>query len=56
LVARNRSSTRNNDLALDVAQVIGRVRTDTDHFSAKLNTSVRELEATDWLPFRQVRR
>ena len=33
---------------------IGRVRTDTHHFSANLNTSVRELEATDWLPFREV--
>lgn len=33
---------------------IGRVRTDTHHFSANLNTPVRELEATDWLPFRKV--
>ncbi|MBR0790390.1 glycoside hydrolase family 3 protein [Bradyrhizobium manausense] len=33
---------------------IGRVRTDTHHFSADLNTPVRELEATDWLPFREV--
>ncbi|APO56591.1 glycoside hydrolase family 3 protein [Bradyrhizobium diazoefficiens] len=33
---------------------IGRVRTDTHHFSASLNTPVRELEATDWLPFREV--
>ncbi|WP_431201119.1 glycoside hydrolase family 3 N-terminal domain-containing protein [Bradyrhizobium betae] len=33
---------------------IGRVRTDTHHFSANLDTSVRELEATDWLPFREV--
>lgn len=33
---------------------IGRVRTDTHHFSANLNTPVKELEATDWLPFRQV--
>ncbi len=33
---------------------IGRVRTDTHHFSANLNTPVRELEATDWLPFREV--
>ncbi|MFK4502603.1 beta-N-acetylhexosaminidase [Bradyrhizobium japonicum] len=33
---------------------IGRVRTDTHHFSAKLDTPVRELEATDWLPFREV--
>ena len=33
---------------------IGRVRTDTHHFSANLNTPVKELEATDWLPFREV--
>ena len=33
---------------------IGRVRTDTHHFSASLNTPVRELEVTDWLPFREV--
>ncbi|MDH6261086.1 glycoside hydrolase family 3 N-terminal domain-containing protein [Bradyrhizobium sp. BR13661] len=33
---------------------IGRVRTDTHHFSADLNTPVKELEATDWLPFREV--
>jgi beta-N-acetylhexosaminidase len=33
---------------------IGRVRTDTHHFSANLDTPVRELEATDWLPFREV--
>jgi beta-N-acetylhexosaminidase len=33
---------------------IGRVRTDTHHFSARLDTPVRELEATDWLPFRSV--
>ena len=33
---------------------IGRVRTDTHHFSANLVTPVRELEATDWLPFREV--
>ncbi|MDN3275872.1 glycoside hydrolase family 3 N-terminal domain-containing protein [Frankia sp. RB7] len=33
---------------------IGRVRTDTHHFSADLNTPVGELEATDWLPFREV--
>jgi len=33
---------------------IGRVRTDTHHFSASLNTPVKELEATDWLPFREV--
>ncbi|OKO84749.1 glycoside hydrolase family 3 N-terminal domain-containing protein [Bradyrhizobium sp. AS23.2] len=33
---------------------IGRVRTDTHHFSANLDTPVRELEATDWIPFREV--
>jgi beta-N-acetylhexosaminidase len=33
---------------------IGRVRTDTHHFSANLNTPVKELEVTDWLPFREV--
>ncbi|WP_063687787.1 glycoside hydrolase family 3 N-terminal domain-containing protein [Bradyrhizobium stylosanthis] len=33
---------------------IGRVRTDTHHFSASLNTPVKELETTDWLPFREV--
>ena len=33
---------------------IGRVRTDTHHFSANLDTPVRELEATDWRPFREV--
>jgi len=33
---------------------IGRVRTDTHHFSASLDTPVKELEATDWLPFREV--
>ncbi|MBR0776316.1 glycoside hydrolase family 3 protein [Bradyrhizobium diazoefficiens] len=33
---------------------IGRVRTDTHHFSANLNTPVRELEASDWIPFREV--
>lgn len=33
---------------------IGRVRTDTHHFSASLNAPVKELEATDWLPFREV--
>jgi beta-N-acetylhexosaminidase len=33
---------------------IGRVRTDTHHFSASLGTPVKELEATDWLPFREV--
>lgn len=33
---------------------IGRVRDDTHHFSASLHTPVKELEATDWLPFREV--
>lgn len=33
---------------------IGRVRADTHHFSANLDTPVEELEATDWLPFREV--
>ncbi len=33
---------------------IGRVRDDTHHFAASLNVPVRELEATDWRPFRQV--
>ncbi len=33
---------------------IGRVRTDTHHFSANLDTPVTELEATDWRPFREV--
>ena len=33
---------------------LGRVRTDTHHFSANLDTSVEELEASDWRPFRDV--
>ena len=33
---------------------LGRVRTDTHHFSAELNTPVNELEASDWIPFREV--
>ncbi|TCU73564.1 beta-N-acetylhexosaminidase [Bradyrhizobium sp. R2.2-H] len=33
---------------------IGRVRDDTHHFSASLDTPVKQLEATDWLPFRAV--
>jgi beta-N-acetylhexosaminidase len=33
---------------------LGRVRADTHHFSAKLDTSVEELEASDWRPFRDV--
>ena len=33
---------------------LGRVRADTHHFSAELDTSVEELEASDWIPFRKV--
>jgi beta-N-acetylhexosaminidase len=33
---------------------LGRVREDTHHFQANLNTPVAELDASDWLPFRQV--
>jgi beta-N-acetylhexosaminidase len=33
---------------------IGRVRTDTHHFAANLDTPVEELEASDWRPFRDV--
>lgn len=33
---------------------LGRVRTDTHHFSADLDTPVNELEASDWIPFRKV--
>jgi beta-N-acetylhexosaminidase len=33
---------------------IGRVRTDTHHFSANLDAPVDELEASDWRPFREV--
>ena len=33
---------------------LGRVRTDTHHFSANLDTTVAELEASDWRPFRDV--
>ena len=33
---------------------LGRVRADTHHFSAKLDTPVAELEASDWRPFREV--
>jgi beta-N-acetylhexosaminidase len=32
---------------------LGRVRGDTHHFSADLETSLDELEGSDWLPFRQ---
>ncbi len=33
---------------------LGRVRADTHHFSAGLDTSLGELEASDWRPFRAV--
>lgn len=33
---------------------LGRVRADTHHFSANLDTPVNELEASDWIPFRKV--
>ncbi|OAF05214.1 beta-hexosaminidase [Bradyrhizobium centrolobii] len=33
---------------------IGRVRTDTHHFSANLDTPVEQLDASDWRPFREV--
>jgi len=33
---------------------LGRVRADTHHFSAGLETPLAELEASDWLPFRDV--
>ncbi|WFU20443.1 glycoside hydrolase family 3 N-terminal domain-containing protein [Bradyrhizobium sp. CB3481] len=33
---------------------LGRVRTDTHHFTAELDTPVDELEASDWIPFRKV--
>lgn len=33
---------------------LGRVRSDTHHFSAELNASIAELEASDWIPFRKV--
>jgi beta-N-acetylhexosaminidase len=33
---------------------LGRVRTDTHHFSADLDTPLEELEASDWVPFRKV--
>jgi beta-N-acetylhexosaminidase len=33
---------------------LGRVRADTHHFSADLDTPLDELEASDWLPFRKV--
>jgi beta-N-acetylhexosaminidase len=33
---------------------LGRVSADTHHFNAELDTPLRELEASDWLPFREV--
>jgi beta-N-acetylhexosaminidase len=33
---------------------LGRVRSDTHHFSADLGTPLDELEASDWIPFRKV--
>ncbi|WP_035663396.1 glycoside hydrolase family 3 N-terminal domain-containing protein, partial [Bradyrhizobium sp. Ec3.3] len=33
---------------------IGRVRTDTHHFAANLDTPIEELEASDWRPFKEV--
>ena len=33
---------------------LGRVRSDTHHFSAGLDTPLDELEASDWIPFRKV--
>ncbi|MDP4994770.1 MAG: hypothetical protein NWQ16_00950 [Akkermansiaceae bacterium] len=33
---------------------LGRVPSDTHHFSASLSTEVRELEASDWVPFREI--
>lgn len=33
---------------------LGRVREDTHHFRAQLDTPLEELEATDWQPFRQL--
>jgi beta-N-acetylhexosaminidase len=33
---------------------LGRVRSDTHHFNADLDTSVAELEGSDWRPFRDV--
>jgi beta-N-acetylhexosaminidase len=33
---------------------LGRVRTDTHHFNADLDTPIRELEASDWRPFREI--
>jgi beta-N-acetylhexosaminidase len=33
---------------------LGRVRTDTHHFNADLDTPIQELEASDWRPFREI--
>jgi beta-N-acetylhexosaminidase len=33
---------------------LGRVRSDTHHFRGDLDTSVAELQASDWIPFRKV--
>jgi beta-N-acetylhexosaminidase len=33
---------------------LGRVSTDTHHFTAELDTPVEELEASDWRPFKDV--
>jgi beta-N-acetylhexosaminidase len=33
---------------------LGRVRSDTHHFSADLDTPLEQLEASDWIPFRSV--
>ena len=33
---------------------LGRVRADTHHFNADLDTPLEELEASDWIPFRKV--
>jgi beta-N-acetylhexosaminidase len=33
---------------------MGRVQTDTHHFRANLDTPLPELEASDWIPFRQI--
>jgi beta-N-acetylhexosaminidase len=33
---------------------LGRVRSDTHHFSADLDTPLDQLEASDWIPFRKV--
>jgi len=35
---------------------LGRVPTDTHHFAARLDASAADLDATDWLPFREISR